>query len=298
MTRTVSGLLVPAVSTFHANGDLDLDAFRYNIRAWVNEGIDGVLVAGSSGESALLDDDDRRRLIDAARESLPADKWLLAGIGSESTRQTIARAHDAKAAGADAVLVVSPHYFLKRMTDDALLAHFTAVADNSPLPVMLYNVPVYAHVVLSPALVHEMAQHPNVIGMKDSAGNLPVLAEYLTAQSDTFAVLTGSGSTFTVAMQKGASGALLAIALFAGPIVREAFDAARSGDDVLAASLQLRLSPLATDIGGAMGPAGVKAAMDHVGLRGGPPRAPLLPVSESEKSTIQARLESAGLIPA
>lgn len=294
---TLGGLMVPAVSTFDAHGELDRAAFLSNLDAHLSHGVDGILVAGSSGESALLDDDDRRSLLGWARERIPADKWMLAGIGSESTRQTISRAHDAKKAGATAVLVVSPHYFLKRMTEAALLAHFRAVADASPLPVMLYNIPVYAHVVLSPALVHEMALHPNVIGMKDSAGNLPVLAQYLEAQSPKFRVMTGSGATVVPALGAGASGALLAIGLYAGPAVRLMFDAARAGKATEAAAMQVRLAPIATDIGGALGPAGIKAAMDLVGLHGGPPRSPLLPVSAEERAVVRARLESAGVLP-
>lgn len=297
MPQNLSGLMVPAVSTFDARGELDRAAFQFNLDAHLAHGVDGVLVAGSSGESALLDDDDRRTLLGWARERIPSDKWMLAGIGSESTRQTISRAHDAKAAGATAVLVVSPHYFLKRMTEAALLAHFRAVADASPLPVMLYNIPVYAHVVLSPALVHEMAAHPNVIGMKDSAGNLPVLAQYLEAQSPTFRVLTGSGATLVPAINAGASGAILAIGLYAGPAVRLMFDAARAGRADDAAAMQVKLAPIATDIGGALGPSGIKAAMDLVGLKGGPTRGPLLPLSADELATVRARLESAGVLP-
>jgi 4-hydroxy-2-oxoglutarate aldolase len=288
--------MVPAVTTFTASGDLDGAAFQRNLDAHLAFGMDGILVAGSSGESALLDDEDRRQLLAWARERIPSDKWLLAGIGSESTRQTISRAHDAKAAGADAVLVISPHYFLKRMTEPALLAHFRAVADASPLPVLLYNMPAYTHIVLSPAFVHEMAQHENVIGMKDSAGNIPVLQQYLEAQSATFRVLTGSGVTVVPALEAGASGAILAIALFAGPAVRRMVDTYRAGDHAAAADMQTVLAPLATDIAGAMGPAGLKAAMSMVGLDGGPPRSPLLPVVGDELAIVRARLAAAGLL--
>lgn len=288
--------MVPAVSCFTASGDLDRAAFQFNLQAHLGHGVDGVLVAGSSGESALLDCEDRRQLLRWAREILPADRWLLAGVGSESTRLTISRTHDAKAAGASAVLVISPHYFLKRMTEAALLAHFRAVADASPLPVLLYNMPAYAHLVLSPAFVHEMAQHENVIGMKDSAGNIPVLTEYLEAQGPTFRVLTGSGATVVPALAAGASGAILAIALYAGPLVRQMIDAFRAGDVDGATALQARLAPLATDIAGAMGPAGMKAALDLVGLRGGAPRSPLLAASAEEVATVRARLETAGLL--
>ncbi len=289
--------MVPAVSTFQPDGALDRAAFDFNLNAHLVHGVDGVLVAGSSGESALLDDDDRRTLLEWARERIPTDKWLLAGVGSESTRQTIARAKDAKDIGADAVLVVSPHYYLKRMTEAALLAHFRAVADASPLPVMLYNIPVYAHVVLSPALVHEMAQHPNVIGMKDSAGNVPVLQEYVKAQSESFRVLTGSGATVVPALDAGVAGAILAIALYAGPTVRLMIDAYRAGRRDEAAALQVRLAPIAADIGGALGPAGIKAAMAMAGLKGGPVRSPLLPLTAEESALVHQRLESAGVLP-
>ncbi len=290
--------MVPAASCFTATGDLDRAAFQSNIDAFVGHGVDGVLVAGSSGESALLDDEDRRQLLTWARERLSDDQWLLAGVGSESTRQTISRAHDAKAAGATAALVISPHYFLKRMTEQALLAHFRAVADASPLPVLLYNMPAYAHLVLSPTFVHEMAQHDNVIGMKDSAGNIPVFTQYLESQGPNFRVLTGSGATVVPALAAGASGAILAIALYAGPLVRQMVDAFRAGDVDGATVLQARLAPLATDIAGAMGPAGIKAALDLVGLHGGPPRSPLLAANADELAIVRARLETAGLLPA
>ncbi|MEO7998472.1 MAG: dihydrodipicolinate synthase family protein [Gemmatimonadaceae bacterium] len=290
--------MVPAVTPFTASGDLDRSAFTANLRAHLQLGMSGVLVAGSSGEAALLDDTERGTLFSWAREIIPADKWLLAGIGGESTRQTINRAKVAHAEGADAVLVVAPHYYLKRTTEAALSAHYNAIADASPLPVMLYNIPVYAHLVLQPALIHEMALHPNVIGMKDSAGNLPMLAEYLSASSEKFRVLTGSGATAVAAIKAGAAGAILAIALFAGPAAIAMHGAQVAGDDATAAALQMRLAPLASDIGGALGPAGIKAAMDAVGLSGGAPRSPLQPLTDDERAIVRARLETAGLIPA
>jgi len=292
----LGGLMVPATSSFTASGEIDSAAFQRNLDAHLSFGMDGVLVGGSSGESALLENDDRRQLLALARERVPQDKWLIAGIGSESTRLTIQRAIDAKDAGANAVLVISPHYFLKRMTEPALLAHFRAVADASPLPMLLYNMPAYSHIVLSPAFVHEMAQHDNVIGMKDSAGNIPVLQQYLEAQNDGFKVLTGSGGTVVPALAAGASGAILAIALYAGPAVRTMVNLYRAGDRDAAALLQTTLAPLAMDIAGAMGPAGIKAAMDLVGLHGGPTRAPLLPVSADELEIIRTRLAGAGLL--
>ncbi len=293
----LGGLMVPAVSCFTAAGDLDRAAFQSNLDAHLGHGVDGVLVAGSSGESALLDDADRRHLLAWARERVPVDKWLLAGVGSESTQQTIRRAHEAKVEGASAALVIAPHYFLKRMTEAALLAHYHAVADASPLPVMLYNMPAYTHLVMSATFVHTMAQHENVVGMKDSAGNLPMLAQYLEAQGPAFRVITGSGATVAPALVAGVSGAILAIALYAGPMVRAMMTAHAEGRLEEAAALQARLSPIATDIAGAMGPAGIKAAMNLVGLSGGVPRSPLLPVVGDELAIVRDRLAAAGLLP-
>jgi 4-hydroxy-2-oxoglutarate aldolase len=177
------GVLAPAVTPFDdAGGAPARDACARNVRAHLAAGLAGVLVAGSSGEAALLDDDERARLVASARELVPGRPLADRRRG----RRVDARDHPARAvaadAGADAVLVVSPHYYGRRMTEAALLAHFGAVADASPVPVLLYNIPVYAHLVLSPAFVARMARHPNVIGMKDSAGDLPTLERYLDAQ--------------------------------------------------------------------------------------------------------------------
>ncbi len=290
--------MAPAISTFDsATGDIAREPFQRNLRAHLAMGLDGILVAGSSGEASLLDCAERRQLTEWAREVIPAHQWLLTGTGSESTRLTISRCKDAAAAGADAALVIAPHYFLKRMNEEALLTHFRAVADASPIPVLLYNMPLYAHLVLSPALVHAMAQHENVIGMKDSAGNLPVLEEYLGAQSDSFTVLTGNGATAAGAVHRGARGAILAIALYAGLPVRALMDAALAGRHDEAAQLQVTMLPLATEIAGAFGPAGIKAAMDLVGLDGGTPRAPLLACDAAERAKVEAVLRSAGMLP-
>jgi 4-hydroxy-2-oxoglutarate aldolase len=143
-----------------------------------------------------------------------------------------------------------------------------------------------------------MAQHENVIGMKDSAGNLPVLEEYLGAQSDSFTVLTGNGATAAGAVHRGARGAILAIALYAGLPVRALMDAALAGRHDEAAQLQVTMLPLATGIAGAFGPAGIKAAMELVGLDGGAPRAPLLPCDGREFATVKTLLKLSGLLPA
>ena len=295
MSRPLAGVMAPAVTPFDADGALARDAFAHNVRAHVDAGLAGVIVAGSSGEAALLDEGERAALLAAARELVPGDRWLIAGVGGESTRVTIQRTRVAADAGADAALVVSPHYYGRRMTEAALLAHFGAVADASPVPVLLYNIPVYAHLVLSPAFVARMARHPNVVGMKDSAGDLPTLERYLDAQGPDFRVLTGHGGTFAQALASGASGGILAVSLFAPALAVGVYEAARAGDAARARALQERLVPLARDVVAALGPAGLKAAMSMVGLRGGAPRAPLLALDDAERAAVRAALEGAGV---
>jgi 4-hydroxy-2-oxoglutarate aldolase len=295
----LAGIMAPVVSTFDAaGGELAREPFARNVRAHLAAGLAGVVVAGSSGEAALLDEEERATLVALARELVPPDRWLIAGVGGESTRVTITRARAAASAGADRVLVVSPHYFGRRMSEAALRAHFTAVADASPVPVLLYNIPVYAHLVLPPTLVAELAEHPNVAGMKDSAGDLAVLDLYLQAQSPSFRVLTGSGGTLAAALARGASGGILAVALFAAALALGVEAAARGGDSGAADALQGRLVPLARDVAAALGPAGLKYAMDVVGLDGGMPRPPLLPLDERERAQVHEALAAAGVAPA
>jgi len=223
---------------------------------------------------------------------VPADRWLIAGVGAESTRATIQRARDAAARGADAVLVVAPHYYGSAMSNAALSAHYHRVADESPVPVVLYNIPKYAHFSLSPELVALLARHHNVIGIKDSSGDANSLRGYLLSQSQKFSVLTGSGASLLEALELGASGGILAVACFAVPIVREVYEALGRGDRGSAARAQAALVPLAKEIVGLYGPAGVKAAMQIVGLRGGSVRQPLLDLTEEEVARVRALLQA------
>ena len=285
--RQLAGILGPVVTPFDAGtGDIVIDRFTANIQAHLAAGLDGILVAGSTGEAALLEESERRQLLDAARAVTPEDRLLLAGVGGESTRITIRRATDAKTAGADAVLVVSPHYYTSSMTRDVLRDHFVRVADGSPIPVLLYNIPKYAHFALQPDLVAELAQHPNIHGMKDSAGDLNMLAEYVNSQSPTFVVLTGHGPTFAQAIALGVRGGILGVSLFAAELSREVHDAAVRGDVQAARRLQDRLAPPAREIVGDLGVPGVKVALDAIGLHGGPPRSPLQPLSDTGRARV------------
>jgi dihydrodipicolinate synthase/N-acetylneuraminate lyase len=184
------------------------------------------------------------------------------------------------------------------MSVNALRAHYTEIADNSPVPVVLYSIPKYMHFSLAPQLVAELAKHENIIGIKDSSGDLELLSAYLSSQSDDFSVLTGNGSTFQRALELGATGGILAVSLFAPGPTFAVFDAMQRGSSegkAAAERAQSRLMPLAARIVGEMGIAGIKAALDQVGLVGGPVRSPLMPLNASELSQVTDLLRDAEL---
>jgi 4-hydroxy-2-oxoglutarate aldolase len=290
----LAGVLGPVVTPFDAAETVDLEAFRFNVRAHLEAGLSGVVVCGSTGEAALLDEEEREALVVAAREIVPNEAWVIAGTGAESTRQCVDRCRRAARAGADAVLVVAPHYYgAAAMTAAALSAHYERVGDESPIPVLLYNIPKYMHFRLEPDLIARLAEHRNIVGMKDSSGDMAYFEQCIPAQDEAFTVLTGNGATWSTALQLGASGGILAVALFAPELSLEVWRAHQEGrhDDVT--DLQRRLTPLAQEIVGRMGVAGVKAAMDQVGLRGGRVRGPLLPIAPGDETLVARMLREA-----
>jgi 4-hydroxy-2-oxoglutarate aldolase len=288
------GVIAPVVTTFGERDEkLDLEAFATNLRAYVAAGLSGIVVCGSTGEAALLDEEERRSLIEHARREIPSDVSLIVGTGAESTRQCVQRCRVANEHGAHAVLVVAPHYYGSSMTPPAIEAHYRRVADESPLPVLLYNIPKYMHFALEPDLVARLSTHENIVGMKDSAGDLGRLAGYVQSQRDDFTVLTGHGGTFHEALGLGVRGGILAISLFAAELTLSIYDTHNAGDLDTSAESQRAAKPLALEIVGRMGVAGVKAALDRVGLRGGPVRAPLLPIGVEDSARVDALLRDA-----
>jgi 4-hydroxy-2-oxoglutarate aldolase len=181
------------------------------------------------------------------------------------------------------------------MTADALRAHYLRIADESPVPLILYNIPKYMHFRIPPTLVQELSRHENVIGIKDSSGDRESVESYLASQSPTFTVLNGNGQLWKTALQMGTAGGVLAVALFAPALSIAVMEAVERKDGATADALQNRLTPLAKEIVGEMGIAGVKAALDSVGLRGGAPRSPLLPLGRAERDRVRQLLRDAEL---
>jgi 4-hydroxy-2-oxoglutarate aldolase len=295
MTLRLQGILGPVTTPFATNGELDRAGFERNIRAHLSSGLSGVVVAGSTGEAPLLDSVERETLVEWARAVVPGDRLLIAGVGAESTRTTLQLTERAAQRGADAVLVIAPHYFGGAMTDDALRAHYLRIADASRVPVLLYNNPKYMHFRLSPALVEELSRHENVPGMKDSTGDRALFEHYMACHGPRFTLLTGNGTFLKTAIEMGAPGGIIAAALFAPELCVDVLEAMQRGDAATAGELQNRLTPLARVIVGDLGPAGVKAALDCVGLAGGDARPPLPALSREDRDRVRQLLRDAEL---
>lgn len=290
---SLRGVFGPVTTPFGADGELDGAGLEGNLAAHLRAGLDGVVVTGSTGEAALLDEREREQMVEIGRRVVPKDKLLIAGCGAESTRTTLRYIEQSAKRGADAALVVAPHYFGSAMTESALRSHYTQVAEQSPLPVILYNIPRYMHFRLSNALVSELARHENVIGIKDSSGDQDSLKGYLESQSDRFTVLTGNGPFWKTALQLGARGGILAYALFLPEPALAVFSAMQRGDTAAAGELHERVTLAARTIVNELGPAGVKAALDVIGLRGGAPRLPLLPLSKDDTERVRRLMREA-----
>jgi 4-hydroxy-2-oxoglutarate aldolase len=289
------GVLVPVTTPFDPEtGEVAPVALRALARALLGEGVHGIVVAGSTGEGPLLEDEERDRMVEWLREVVPDDRWLIVGTGAESTRATVRATARAAAAGADAVLVRAPAYFGSTLTPAALTDHFLRVADASAVPVLVYNMPKYTHVMLHESVMRALAEHKRVVGFKESSGDLRVLANYRAA-APRLRALVGSGTQFYPALELGAHGAVLALACFAAGRCRELYDAFRADDHRAAGAMQERLNPLAREVVGALGVPGVKAALDAVGLGGGPVRPPLVSLDARQRRRVADLLAGAGL---
>ena len=213
--------------------------------------------------------------------------WLIAGTGGESTLETVKLSLAAAEAGADAILVRPPSYYSAAMSPASLAVHFLSVADASPVPMLIYNIPKYTHLSLAPSLLRQLASHERSIGVKDSSGDPKSVAAYREAVPD-WAVLVGGASLLLTALELGCQGGIVGVACYAPSLCVTLVREFANGNRAAASALQDRITPLDKEIVGKLGPAGVKAAMDAVGLYGGPVRAPLADLSNADRERVSA----------
>ena len=293
-----SGVFPPIATPFR-HGELDLNAASQNARRWMATRLSGLVVLGTNGESAYVDEGEAEALVAAVRNEVPRGKLLIAGTGRDSTRATIAATARAANAGADAVLVRPPAFFKSQMTAAVFVRHYRALAEASPVPVLLYNFPAAFGVDLTLGAIEPLSAHPNIAGIKESGGDVAKIADDVAATAASrpdFAVLCGSAPILHAAVLAGAAGGILALANVVPDLCVELYELARAGRHDEARDLQRRLSPLARSVTTGYGVPGLKAALDLAGYVGGEPRAPLVPPPPEAVATIRAQLQELGVV--
>lgn len=286
------GIFPPLTTPFSDNGEVDLKRLRKNIERYNQTKLSGYVMNGSTGESVLLGWDEVEKLWTAARDAADSDKVMVAGTGSESTAETIRNTKRAAALGFQAALVRTPSYYKPFMTFEAETTHFFRVADASPIPVLIYSVPIFTNYTVEAPLVAKLATHPNIVGIKESSGNVQRMKDIVTATPKGFNAMTGSALTLSEALDAGAAGAILAIACVVPDACVDLYEASRRGETERVEQIKKQAIAPAAALVTKFGIAGLKWAMDRVGYYGGAPRAPLLPVNESAKVELDAILAS------
>ena len=293
--KKVHGIFAPIATAFDASGEVDYSVFAENTVSFGTTKLSGLVVLGSNGEFTLLSHEEKVKLVETARNHLPADKMVIAGTGCESFRETLQLTKESAAVGADVALVVTPNYYKKDMNEAALGKFYTMLADASPIPVMIYNMPGNSGVNVPSSLTLKLAAHPNITGIKDSGGNIVQISEVLAKAPEGFSVFAGSGSYLLATLLLGGVGGTLAVANVVPNYCAEIQENFGKGDLEKARKMQLALLPLNAAVTSRFGIGGMKAAMDMVGFKGGLPRLPILPAGEETRKEIARILKELGI---
>ena len=288
----------PPIPTPFIDDAVDHAALAGNVERWMRTPLTGIVALGSNAEAPLLEDAEADAVLDTIRQHVPRSRTLIGGVGRESTAATIAAAKRAARLGVDVVLVRTPSFFKNVMNSDAFVRHYAAVADASPVPVLLYNVTLFTGVNLQPDAVERLATHDNIIGIKESNSDLVQLSDTIARTPEDFIVLCGSATTFYPALSAGADGGVLAISAVLPEICTEIFDLVRQHRHAEALALQRRITPLGRLLGAMHGVAGLKYALDQIGFAGGPTRAPLGSLPLDAQLQIREQLAALGMLAA
>ena len=290
-----SGIFAPVATIFGEDDELDLAGFGSNLDFYGKSDLDGVVILCSNGEFALLDTNEKLRLIEAGVQAIGGRKVIMAGTGAESTRATIDLTKRAAALGIDYALIVTPHYYKSRYDNAAYLAHYKAVADASPVPILIYVMAAYTGIDLASSLVTELSGYPNIAGVKDSGGNAPKVAEMIAGAAGGFAVLAGSANFLYPALCLGATGGILALGNVAPDRCKQIQRLFDAGDHEAARALQFKMLAPNAAVTTKHAIPGLKVALEAVGLKGGPVRAPLRPLNDRDADDVRKTLQAAGI---
>lgn len=282
----IRGVFPAVVTPFASDESVSLSAFTENVCRYNQTRVSGYVVLGSTGESVMLSREEADAVLAAAREAAGSHKLLIAGTGAESTAETIARTKRAAVLGYPVALVKTPYYYKPVYRAETYIRHYRAVADASPIPILLYSVPQFTGITLETAEILALSEHPNIVGIKDSSGNIQRVGEIVAGARRDFSVLTGGAAVIYPALAVGARGAVLALAAALPEKCAEIYDLVQRGEHEQARQLQHLLVQASKRIVTENSIPGVKYAMDLRGYHGGLPRLPLLPLTEEKKRAI------------
>ncbi len=286
-------VIPPMITPFSENGDVNYDGFASNIQKWNKDALAGYLVIGSNSETVYLSEEEKLTLVKLTVENAAPGREILVGSGLESARETIALTNKCAKLGAHSALILTPYYYGGAMTSKALVRYFTTVADSCDIPILIYNVSKYTHVNIPADAVAELSKHPNIVGMKDSNGDVPQLATFLRVADPSFQVMTGTFAAWYPALTMGITGTISAMANCSpNPIakVQELYNAGKQKD---AYELWQRWFPVNSAVTGTFGIPGLKYATDRFGYTGGHVRNPLIDCSPEDKAKLDAILDKA-----
>lgn len=289
----LKGIFPPVVTPFKRDGRVDEGLFRENLRRYTGIGLSGVVVSGSTGEAPYLSEGERLRLVGLARAIVRPPEVLIAGTGLEGTSATLRLSREAVARGADALLVLPPNYYKSRMDADTLAAHYRAVAGGVSRPVIVYSIPQFTGLKMEVETIARLSRLPNVVGLKESSGDLSFVREVIRQSRPGFHVLVGAVSILLEALGSGAAGGVLGQATFAPELCVAAYEASRRGRAREAEEFQQRLLVLAQKISVPYGVPGIKAALEFCGYGAGFPRAPLAPLGARQRQAVVAAVREA-----
>ncbi|HBB98328.1 MAG TPA: dihydrodipicolinate synthase family protein [Blastocatellia bacterium] len=293
MPINLSGVLLPITTPFTADQEFDDGGLATNLTKWNQTGVSGYVALGSTGERVHLDEREYLQVIEAARRAVPHTLSFIVGAGQQSTRGTIDEIDRAAKAGAEAVLVITPNFYRPAITQEALIAHYTAVADAAKIPVILYSMPDLTGITIEPDTAAHLSAHENIIGIKDSSNDVAKLRETIQLCRSDFAVMIGNGTVFADALRAGACGGILAVGCVVPELCLEIYRAVKNKESDRATELQNRLTPLARAVTKTYGIGGLKAAMEMAGYNGGAVRAPLRRSSAAAGAEIAQLLREA-----
>lgn len=293
MTDTLKGIYPPLATPF-IEDKLALDKLLRNLRKYERRELSGYVLFGSNGESAFLTKEEKLQIISSVREH--TKKTLIAGTGSDSIKETISLTNEAAEKGADIALIITPSFFKSEMKHHTFINYYTAVAESVMIPVIIYNVPKFTNINIEPETVKKLAEHPNIIGLKDSTENTSRISEIVASVPESFKVLVGTASALYPGLAARAVGGILALADIAPDQCLDIYNFFKEKKFDEALEIQNRMIPVNRAVTSKFGVAGLKAAMDLLGYYGGLPRLPLEPLSEAQIIELKIILKHASLI--